>query len=153
MKSRAAVAGHPLHPIFVTIPIGLWSFAQVCDLIYPAGWGDDSWKKAALYCLVGGLVGAVPAFITGWIDYSLVSKPEAARVAKFHLIFNITTSILIAISAGWRWHDGTDYSLIPVWISLAAVMLAGVSGWLGGELISTHGISVKGVDESPSKGR
>jgi uncharacterized membrane protein len=60
---------------------------------------------------------------------------------------------LIAISAGWRWHDGTDYSLIPVWISLAAVMLAGVSGWLGGELISTHGISVKGVDESPSKGR
>ena len=39
MKSKASIAGHPLHPIFVCIPIGLWSFAPVCDLVYHLGWG------------------------------------------------------------------------------------------------------------------
>jgi uncharacterized membrane protein len=150
MKSRAAIMGHPLHPIFVTIPIGLWSFSPICDLVYHAGWGDDSWKKAALYCLAGGIVGAIPAFITGWIDYSLCATRDAARVAKFHLICNIVTTLLITLSVGLRFYDGTAYSLIPVAISFAGVVLAGISGWLGGELVSTHGISVKGFNEPPS---
>jgi uncharacterized membrane protein len=154
MKSRAAILGHPLHPIFVTIPIGLWSFAPICDLVYHAGWGDDSWKKAAFYCLAGGIAGAIPAIITGWID-----------VAKFHLIFNLITTFLMAISVWLRWdelyvnHHGVfaqpgapaqiSFSLVPVGISLVAALLVGVSGWLGGELVSTYGISVKGVDERP----
>ena len=150
MKSRAAVLGHPLHPIFVTIPIGLWSFSPICDLIYHAGWGDDSWKKAALYCLIGGIAGAIPAIITGYIDYGIVTDAKAARVAKFHLYFNVITTLLIAISVAMRFHDGTNYSLYPVWVSLAGVILVSISGWLGGELVSTYGISVKGVDE-PSR--
>lgn len=158
MKSRAAIAGHPLHPIFVTIPIGLWTFVPVCDLIYHMGWGEDAWKKAAFFCLVGGLVGAVPAIITGLIDYPLASDPRAAAVARFHLIFNLVTTLLVAVSAWLRWGEfpappgvfsnatGTAitgaYHLLPVWISLVAVMLAGISGWLGGELVSRFGISV-----------
>ena len=158
MKSRAAIAGHPLHPIFVTIPIGLWSFVPVCDLMYHSGWGDDSWKKAAFYCLVGGIAGAVPAIITGLIDYPLASDPRASKVATFHLIFNLLTTLMVAISAWLRWrefptppgvlHSGLPatqtaaYTLTPVFISLAAVVLAGVSGWLGGELVSRFGISV-----------
>ncbi len=142
MKSKAAIAGHPLHPIFVTIPIGLWSFSPVCDLIYHAGWGDDSWKKAALYCIAGGVVGAVPAIITGLMDYSLCQTKAAARTATSHLIINLIVTVLMIVSAWMRYEQGTNYSLVPVGISVAAVLLAGVSGWLGGELVSSHGISV-----------
>ena len=84
MKSRAAIAGHPLHPIFVAIPIGLWSFAPLCDLIYLFGWGDASWKTAAFYCIGGGLLGAIPAIITGLIDFPIVESAAARLIAKFH---------------------------------------------------------------------
>ena len=158
MKSRAAIAGHPLHPIFVTIPIGLWCFVPVCDLIYHMGWSDDSWKKAAFYCLIGGIAGAVPAIITGLIDYPLASDPKASKVVTFHLIFNGLTTLLVAVSIWLRWGEfpkspglfGTavsttetgGYHLLPVFVSLLAVGLAGISGWLGGELVSRFGIGV-----------
>jgi uncharacterized membrane protein len=90
-------------------------------------------------------------------------------VAKFHLIFNLITTLLIAVSVWLRWNElyrphigvfarpgtpaQTVFSLIPVGISLLAVMLVGISGWLGGELVSTYGISVKGVDEPLSSDR
>ncbi len=142
MKSRASIAGHPLHPIFVTIPIGLWCFSPVCDLVYHAGWGDDSWKKAALYCIAGGVVGAVPAIITGLMDYSLCQTKAAARTATFHLTINLIVTVLMIVSAWLRYAEGTTYSLVPVVISLFGVVLSGLSGWLGGELIVSHGISV-----------
>lgn len=153
MKSRAAIAGHPLHPIFVCIPIGLWSFSPICDLIYHLGWGDDSWKKAAHYCLAGGLVGAVPALITGWIDYGTISEPETARVAKFHLIFNLLVLPFIIVSIWLRWEEvAPSYHLLPVFISLAGVFLVGISGYLGGELVSRFGVSVHDRRQGPPSG-
>ncbi len=143
MKSRAAIAGHPLHPIFVTIPIGLWCFSLACDLIYHFGWGDDSWKKAALYCLAGGWIAAVPAIITGWIDYSIVREAKAAAIAKFHLILNLFGLAIFAVSIVLRLREtAPNYQLLPVFISGAGVLLIGLSGWLGGELVSRHHISV-----------
>jgi uncharacterized membrane protein len=143
MKSRAAIAGHPLHPIFVTIPIGLWSFAPVCDLIYHLGFGDASWKTAAFYCVGGGLVGAVPAIITGLIDYSIVQGTTARTVAKFHLILNAIVSFLFLASFGLRFNEFKDtFRLLPVILTLVGATLLGLSGWLGGELVSRFGVSV-----------
>jgi uncharacterized membrane protein len=149
MKSRAAIAGHPLHPIFVCIPIGLWCFAPVCDLVYHVFGGDNSWKLAALYCIAGGIVGAVPAIITGWIDYGLVREPKAARVAKFHLILNLLSLPVFGASVWLRIGEvPPNYSLLPVFISLVGVIAIGISGWLGGELVVTHHISVHERKES-----
>ncbi len=149
MKSRAAIAGHPLHPIFVCIPIGLWCFVPVCDLIYHLGWGGDSWKAAALYCLCGGLIGAVPAIITGLIDYPLTGAPKAARVALFHLILNLLSLPIFGVSIWLRLGEtAPNFSLVPVAISLFGVVFIGISGWLGGELVVSHHISVHdGEDE------
>jgi uncharacterized membrane protein len=148
MKSRAAIAGHPLHPILVTLPIGLWVFSLVCDIVYHAGWGDDSWKKAALYCLAGGLVFAFPAILTGLIDYGIVRDPKARTVATFHLILNLLVLPFMAVSVGLRWEElGKTYYLLPVIISGTGVVLLGVSGWLGGELVSRFHISVH--EETP----
>jgi len=149
MKSKAAIAGHPLHPIFVCIPIGLWCFSLPCDLIYHFGWGDDSWKKAALYTLAGGIVGAVPAYITGWIDYGIIREEKTAQVAKFHLILNILLLPLFIVSVFLRWGETPPYSLWPVIISFFGVVLTGISGYLGGELVSRYGISVHDRHQGP----
>jgi uncharacterized membrane protein len=143
MKSRAAIAGHPLHPIFVTIPIGLWSFAPLCDLVYIFGWGDASWKSAAFYCIGGGIAGAVPAIVTGLIDYPIVQGVRARLIAKFHLMLNTVVSVLFLISFGLRYSEfKTTFGLLPVVLSFVGAGVLGISGWLGGELVSRFGVSV-----------
>ena len=37
MRSRFSIGGHPLHPILVSLPIGLFVWALVADVIYLAG--------------------------------------------------------------------------------------------------------------------
>jgi uncharacterized membrane protein len=143
MQSRAQIAGHPLHPIFVTIPIGLWSFVPICDLIYLFGWGDASWKSAAFYCVGGGILGAVPAIITGLIDYPLAANPKAAKVAQFHLYLNVTCTLLFIVSFILRYREfPASFGLLPAAITLIGAVLLGLSGYLGGELVSRFGISV-----------
>ena len=143
MKSHAAIAGHPLHPIFVTIPIGLWSFAPLCDLIYLFGWGDGSWKTAAFYCIGGGLVGAVPAIVTGLIDFPIVQGAAAQMIAKFHLALNSIVSVIFLASFGLRFEEfKTSFGLFPIILSFVGAFLLGISGWLGGELVSRFGVSV-----------
>jgi uncharacterized membrane protein len=146
MQSRAAIFGHPLHPIFVTIPVGLWSVTPACDLLH---WylGDPGWKTAGLFCVAVGVLGAIPAIITGLIDYPL-AQGRAAAVAKFHLILNLAASVIFLGDAYLRWaelYSGSNppvFANLPVVISLVGVVLIGLSGFLGGELISRFGISV-----------
>jgi uncharacterized membrane protein len=54
MDTPAQVARHPIHPMLVPIPIGLWIFSLVCDGVYHAGWGGGTWKTVALYTMAGG---------------------------------------------------------------------------------------------------
>ena len=39
MSTPASVKGHPIHPMLVTLPIGLWVFSFVADIVFLAGWG------------------------------------------------------------------------------------------------------------------
>lgn len=57
MKTPASIAGHPIHPMLVAVPIGLWIFSLVCDLVHRSGQGDN-WNIVALYTLAGGIAGA-----------------------------------------------------------------------------------------------
>ena len=52
MSSPASVAKHPIHPMLVVFPIGLWTFSLVCDVAYVAGWGGPIWNDMALYTMV-----------------------------------------------------------------------------------------------------
>ncbi|HZE60970.1 MAG TPA: DUF2231 domain-containing protein [Burkholderiales bacterium] len=36
MRTLANIAQHPIHPMLVAIPIGLWIFSLICDLVYRA---------------------------------------------------------------------------------------------------------------------
>ena len=54
MSTRASIAGHPIHPMLVTIPIGLWIFSLVCDFGFVIT-GDSAWAITAYYTLGGGI--------------------------------------------------------------------------------------------------
>ena len=59
MRTPASVARHPIHPMLVPIPIGLWVFSLICDLIYRFGTGDTVWFTVATYNMVAGIAGLV----------------------------------------------------------------------------------------------
>lgn len=56
MRTPASIARHPLHPMLVPFPIGLWVFSLVSDLVYAFGSHDPVWKATALYTMIGGIV-------------------------------------------------------------------------------------------------
>ena len=68
MKDRVRVGNHPVHPMLIPLPIGLWIFSLVSDIIYLAG-GNPAWATASWYTMAGGIIGAIVAAVPGFLDY------------------------------------------------------------------------------------
>ena len=150
MRTPANISGHPIHPMLVTLPIGLWVFSFVCDLIFAFGSGAVIWKTVAIYTMVGGLIGALAAAIPGLIDL-LSLPPEPKRTALAHMAVNLTVVALYAINIWMRW-PAPDFGAgapLPVWLSTIAIGLLLISGWLGGKLVYLGGVAVSATDNTP----
>ena len=143
MKTPASIAGHPIHPMLVTVPIGLWIFSLVCDLAFVMGAGATHWATVSFWTMLGGIVFAVVAAIPGTIDMvSLSGAPK--KIALTHMALNVTVVLLYAVNFGMR-VNGAAIPGVPFALSGLAVALLGVSGWLGGHMVYVHRV---GVDES-----
>ena len=68
MRSKAAIAGHPIHPALVAVPIGAMTVMLVADIVTLMT-ADPGWATAARYALTVGIVGALLAAVFGFIDY------------------------------------------------------------------------------------
>jgi uncharacterized membrane protein len=139
MRTPASIAGHPIHPMLVTIPIGLWIFSLVCDLVHLSGAASGNWKIVALYTLASGTAGALIAAIPGFIDMLSLQAP-IRRIALFHMGINLTVVALYAVNF-WLRLEGAQNSA-GVWLSVAGIGLLVVSGWLGGKMVFEHGVGV-----------
>jgi uncharacterized membrane protein len=127
--------------MLVPFPIGLWVFSFVCDLIFIFGTGDAVWKTVALYSMIGGLVGALAAAVPGLID--LLSLPEGPRrTAIIHMTINLVIVALFAVNIWMRLRAGGAGTTTPVVLSLIAIALLLVSGWLGGKLVYEGAVAV-----------
>jgi nitrite reductase/ring-hydroxylating ferredoxin subunit/uncharacterized membrane protein len=122
--------GHPAHPLLVAVPIGSWSSALVFDLI-----GDH--EGAERLTLIG-VVGAVPAALTGLNDWRFTSAAER-RVGLVHAVLNLTATSAYAAS-WWSRHRGRAGAGVA-WSLLGATALTG-AGWLGGHLAYALGVGV-----------
>jgi uncharacterized membrane protein len=89
MSTPTSLARHPIHPILVDLPIGLWVFSAVADLVFQFGWASAVWKDVAFYALSGGIVGALLAAVPGFIDFFSITDARAGRVALAHMIANL----------------------------------------------------------------
>jgi uncharacterized membrane protein len=142
MASRARIAGHPIHPMLVPIPIGLLIFSLVADLIFFFGLGDAVWNRVAFFTMAGGLVGIVLAVIPGLFDFLSLTDPRVRRLAMWHMAVNSTVAILFGLNLWLRWLSTSEEDA-PVWLSVIGVVLLGVSGWLGGQMVFVHGAGVE----------
>ena len=139
--------GHPFHPILVTIPIGAWFCALVFDVASKLKDGGDARLVFGSYWLVGiGLVGAMLAAVFGLMDLSRLSRGTAAlRMGLAHMALNLTTVALFAINLMWRhdtYYEDTKVRTGQLVLTIAALALLSVSGYLGGKLAYGYGVRV-----------
>jgi len=145
MRTPASIAGHPIHPMLVPIPIGLWIFSFVCDLIHMSS-GNPVWATVSFYCMGGGIIGALLAAVPGLID--LVSLPAGPRgTALKHMAINLTIVVLYVINF-WARMGSPEKPGGLMWLSLVSLLMLVVSGWLGGKMVYEHGVAVN-TDGTP----
>ena len=141
MRTPAQVVKHPIHPMLVPIPIGLWIFSFVCDLTFVLGTGVSLWYTLSFWTMIGGLVGAVIAAVPGVIDMlSLTGQPK--RLALTHMAINATIVVAYAVNLGMR-IQGANIAGVPLALSGIAIALLTVSGWLGGHMVYVHRVGVQ----------
>ena len=147
--NRVSIAGHPIHPMLVTIPIGLWVFSLVCDFVF-AGTGDMAWQTTAYLTLGGGIVGALLAALPGLVDLLALHEGTERRVGVTHMVLNLT---IVAIQAVNFWlRSAPDYNgTLALGLSVVAVALLVVSGWLGGQLVYVLGVTQPHRDASAAQ--
>jgi len=140
MQTPASIARHPIHPMLVPIPIGLWIFSLVCDLFHAGGSANATWSAVALYTMGGGIVGALLAAVPGLID--LLSLPQGPRsTAIKHMAINLTVVVLYVVNF-WLRLPAPENPGKLMWLSIVALGLLVVSGWLGGKMVYEKGVAV-----------
>lgn len=142
MESRAKFMGHGLHPILIVFPLGLLATAVVFDVIYLI-WGNPQMATVAYWIIAVGILGGGVAAIPGWIDwFAIPSGTRAWSVGLTHGLGNVIVLLLFA-GSWWFRYDATFKPPMTAYIlSFAGAALAGITGWLGGELVERLGVGV-----------
>lgn len=143
MNSRIKLLGHPLHPMLVVYPLGLWSTAVILDLIF-MGNGNRALPIASYWMIAAGLIGAVLAAVVGFLEWAAIPNNSRAKsIGLWHGLGNLFIAVLFAGS--WWLRSGVDDNVpgtTAFVLSLVGFGLALVTGWLGGELVYRLGVGV-----------
>ena len=134
--------GHPVHPLLVTVPIGLWTGASLLDLTP----GDT--RLGARRLVGAGILSVLPTAATGLADWSALGAFERPkRVGLVHSAANTVTTAVYA--ASWLARRRGDEARGRGLALLGLVGLA-VGGYLGGHLSYSQGVGVdRNADEPP----
>jgi uncharacterized membrane protein len=142
MESKAKAFGHPVHPMLVGFPIGLFATSLIFDLVRLAG-GGEAFSVAAFYMIAAGILGGLAAAVFGLVDYLAIPRHTRAKsIGAAHGVLNVAVVALFIFSWGIRYRDPADASGGAVVLSAIAVLVALASGWLGGELVNRLGVGV-----------
>ena len=143
MKSKASISGHPIHPMLIPFPIGLWATSFVVDVLFYF-LRHPTLLVIAKFMIAAGCLGAIAAAIPGIIDWLAIKNGDAKRVANWHARLNVAALVIFAISFFLRMNSYSELVgrklTIPFLLSLVGVILITISGWLGGELVFRYGV-------------
>lgn len=153
MASRASIAGHPVHPMLVPIPIGLFVFSFIADIAARFGWGE-AWPAVALYCMGGGIAGALAAALFGFIDLVSMADGKVKKLGLSHMAVMLVVVTLYIVNFALRWQGPPAVAGgIPFGLSVIAILLLLVGGWLGGHMVYVHGAAVGSPGAQPATER
>lgn len=147
MRTKASLAGHPIHPMLVVIPLGALPTALVFDAlqVFVAA---DPWRPAGFVASLVGVVGILLAAIPGYIDFrkSVPKRGAVHAVARAHMGLGLALLGYFSLVTLLRWATLSEPSTWAAWVTLAASALGNLGliaqGYLGGELRARHRLGV-----------
>jgi uncharacterized membrane protein len=157
METRIKLFGHPVHPMLIVLPLGLFAIALVFDIVYLAT-GDATFAEVAFWNITAGIVGGLLAAVFGLIDWlAIPAGTRAKRLGLWHGGGNATIVVLFLISWLIRLpNHAYQPDIVPFVLALVAVAAALVTAWLGGELVYRLRVAVDddaGLDATSSLAR
>ncbi len=143
MESKAKAFGHPIHPMLVVFPLGLFIAAVICDILYLIT-HIAFYPVVSYYNIAGGIIGGLLAAVFGFRDWlAIPGDTRAKRIGLFHGAGNVILVVLFLIS--WLLRRG-DPNFVPSTLALifsfVAIVLGALTGWLGGELVYRLDVAV-----------
>ena len=143
MESKAKLLGHPIHPMLVVFPLGLFVSGTVMDLLARYMRRKDL-AAAGYWSILGGVIGGLAAAVFGLVDWLAIPwGTRAKNIGLWHAGGNLVVTGLFA--ASWLRRQGRPTDLpddLALTAEVTATMIGGVSGWLGGELVDRLGVGV-----------
>ena len=142
MESHSKVFGHPAHTILITFPLGLLSTAVIFDSLSLL-LKKPKMAEQGLAMTGAGIIGGLVAAPFGTWDWLFVPKGTRARaIGRVHGLGNAAVLGLFGASWALRRTEPEELSALPFALSLAGFSLAGLTGWLGGEMVDRLGVGV-----------
>ncbi len=146
MESKAKALGHPIHQMLIPFPFGLLSTAVIFDIIYLI-WGNPTMVTVSYWMIIAGIIGAIAAAPFGFIDYLAIPRDTRAKsVGLIHGLGNVVVLLLFIGSWYLRYSSPAIVPYVPTTLALLLSFvgfgLAGMTGWLGGELVDRLSVGV-----------
>ena len=141
--------GHPIHPLLVTVPIGSWVAAFIFDIASKVSDDASAFAEGAYWLIGLGVVAALVAAVFGLMDlFAIPRGTKAFRTGLTHMALNVTTVVLFAISFLVRASGDYEKPVSPglIVLSVLAIAILTMSGWLGGRMAYRYGIRVADED-------
>ncbi len=139
MRSKFSIGGHPLHPTLVSLPIGLFIWALVADIVFAARDHEHYWYAISMWSGIAAIVTALLAALPGLGDYLTMARhTRQAGMATAHMTLNLTVVVLYFVAMLLMLNDNaTSGGALGAVIALHAVGtgLLALSGYLGGEMV------------------
>ena len=156
-KGLRGWAGKPFHPPLTDVPVGAFVLAAAFDVISFLG-QDQEWARdfyrAGTFVLVGGLLVAVLAALTGFWDWlkSTTKGTQARRTVNAHAWTMVVTVVLAAVDAVLRltaYDDDQHAGVAVLVLSLLVALLTTLGGSIGGSLAYDYGFNVETSGDHP----
>lgn len=142
VRSTAQIAGHPIHPMLVPIPIVCFIGALLTDIAYLVS-AEMMWANFSAWLLLVGVIFGVLAAIAGLTDFLGNRLVRAQAPAWPHLIGNAVAMILAICNALIHTRDAwTSVWPLGLILSVLTVLILPVTGWLGWAMVYRHGVGV-----------
>lgn len=140
--SSANLMGHPLHPMLVTLPIGLWVATFAADIGYWVS-GVEGCAAASPFLLGAAILTAAFAAVAGLIDFMGDARIRAIGDAWQHAIGNVVAVLVSLFNFYWRYRYGPA-GILPTGLILSAIVVLIIlfTGWKGGEMVFRHRVAV-----------
>ena len=144
MRAKARLFGHPIHQMLIVFPLGLLGTSLFFDIAHLVN-GHPQWGMIAYWMIVAGIISGLVAAPFGLIDWlAIPGGTRAKRIGLLHGGGNVVVLLLFIVSCLLRRDAPGSPETAAIVLSGLAVLLALVTGWLGGELVDRLGV---GVDE------